>query len=217
MKKVLKYIIFDYGEDSVNYIDSLTNNFDDLCDEIVKFFALENYGEKTTVILWDDLEKFRNFYNENFKRKCPETTVGFQIVNNINSLSFNQYIKTKGNENNSMDDFKRLILHEFVHAVHRKVSDIYQLMWLVEGLSTSLSKQYAYKTDLVFDASLDECIKGGTNYSNYYLMFNYVLNNYGKDYILKIIKDKNFGYLETPRLYSEVNSYYNNFNNSIKI
>ena len=76
------------------------------------------------------------------------------------------------------------------------------MLWLTEGLATFLAHQYDDK-ELEFNATLEEIKVGKTSYTNYYIMFNYVLNTYGKDYILKLIKDEELLQNETNRLYEE--------------
>ena len=39
-------------------------------------------------------------------------------------------------------------------------------------------------------------------------MFNYVYNTYGYDYIMSLLKDKDYTLSETPKLYDEVKEYY---------
>lgn len=106
-----------------------------------------------------------------------------------------------------MENFKLLIIHKFVHACHRKYSKIKLPIWLAEGLATFLSHQYDGK-ELSFNASLEQIINGGTSYINYYTMVSYALNNYGKDYILRLLRDEEYLERETLRLYDEVKLLY---------
>lgn len=83
------------------------------------------------------------------------------------------------------------------------------MIWLTEGLSTTLSHQHD-NCDKKFDISLEQLLNNVVSYIYYYTMFEYVLDEYGKDYILKLIKDLDYLKKETPRLYEEVKSLYNN-------
>ena len=78
-----------------------------------------------------------------------------------------------------------------------------------------LSRQYD-DVKLGFDATLDEVINGNTNYSNYYTMFLYVYNTYGKEYILELLRNSEKLISETPVLHEETIKYYNNIKNNIR-
>ena len=59
MKKQLKYMIIDYAENDLGYIDLLYDKLDKISDEIVNFFDIKNFGQKINVVLNNSLNKFR--------------------------------------------------------------------------------------------------------------------------------------------------------------
>lgn len=113
-----------------------------------------------------------------------------------------QYRKTMNHENATIIDLEKLIIHEFTHVAHSRLHDNRIMMWLTEGLATFLAHQYDDK-DLKFNATLEEVKNGKTSYTNYYIMFNYVVNSYGRDYILKLIINEKLLKSETNQLYEE--------------
>lgn len=52
-------------------------------------------------------------------------------------------------------------------------------------------------------------IDGNIDYRNYHTMFKYVLDTYGREYILSLINNSNLLVSETPKLYDEVKGKYN--------
>ena len=64
-----------------------------------------------------------------------------------------------------------------------------------------LANQYSNDT---INCSFEDLIEGKTNYSNYKLLFEYTYNKYGMDYIEELIKDKEYAYGETKKLFDEV-------------
>lgn len=104
-------------------------------------------------------------------------------------------------------------MHEFTHSAHRfaikSEDEVLEYKWLSEGLATTISHQYD-KVKLNFsNTTLEEMINKFSDYNNYHTMFTYVLKNYGKDYILELIYDYDKLVKDTPKLFDEVNNFYN--------
>lgn len=215
MKKELKHMIIEYTNKDNDYIEYIMNRLDDISDEIVTFFNLGNFDPKVSVKIHDNIIDFENRYKECFKTKSVlEWAVGFAKKEEIDVLCLEELKKRKGHAHGDENSILYLILHEFTHSVHLRYhfykNNKIKYYWLNEGIATCISHQYD-NYDLEFDATLEEVtVSGGCRYVNYYTMFKYVLNNYGKDYILKLIKDEFFLENETPRLYYEVFEYINN-------
>lgn len=207
MRKELEYIVIDYTKDDVDYIDTLCNSLNEKSKEVIQFLNIKEFGEKVKVKLWNSIEEFRNLHKSLFHKvdangQVPNWISGFALGNEVQTLSLAQYRKTKNHECATIIDLEKLIIHEFTHAAHSRLHDNRIMLWLTEGLATFLAHQYDDK-ELEFNATLEEIKVGKTSYTNYYIMFNYVLNTYGKDYILKLIKDEELLQNETNRLYEE--------------
>lgn len=213
MVRELNYMIINYSNNDLEYIDYICNELDKKSQEIVDFFDIKDFGKKVSVTLFDSLELFRSEcakVNRTLVSNVPEWVCGMKIPNgDIYTLCLEEYRKTKGHENKCIEDLVYLILHEFTHACHGKVKKDNQrgYAWLVEGLATTISHQYDNSL-LVFNASLDEMIKGTKDYKNYHTMFKYVLDTYGRNYVLELIKNYDLLVKDTPRLYEEVRELY---------
>ena len=213
-KRKLKYIMIEYSDKDLSYIDELCEYIEQSCDEIISFLDINKFEEKVNVKLWDNLENFRKCYkNKGFyldeNGEVRKWICGFSDENIVHTLCLDEYKKTKSHENNTLQDLQFLVMHEFTHSCHAKINKSYYA-WLGEGLATTLSHQME-NTDRIFNFTLEQAMKGGSDYRNYHTMFSYVYETYGRDYILSLIKSNELLKTATPKLYKEtVKAYGNN-------
>ena len=215
MIKVLKYMVIEYTNEDLTYIDSFVDELNRVSEEIVNFLNIKDFGDKVNVVLNDKLENFWQKYIETGypleeDGTVPKWTCGFADGNKVETLCLSEYRKTKSHENASIVDLLHLILHEFTHACHNKVmvDQNKYYVWFSEGLATTISHQYD-NSDLIFNATIDQIKDGMVDYRNYHTMFKYVLETYGKEYVLKLIKDYDLLVRHTPILFNEVKQNYN--------
>lgn len=98
--------------------------------------------------IWDNLDLFRKFVKEknaflDNNGNVADWLCGITYDNHIDTLTLDEYRKTKYYENSELKDMINLVLHEFVRACHdkkRKKENISK--WLSEGLATTISGQY---------------------------------------------------------------------------
>ncbi len=206
MIKELKYINLEYNECDKNYIDELIDYINLNSEEITNFFSIDSFNPKVEIKLYDNIDKFNEWYYYFNKKEAPLWFCGFSFkmdgVYHINVLSLEKYKKTQGHEKHNLNDLKYLIMHEFVHSCVLKINNSSLPAWLNEGIAIKLSHQYDNK-EYKFNASLNEIINGCNNYINYYTMFSYALDKYGKDYILDLILN-NKAFDETEKLYNDL-------------
>ena len=211
----LKFLVLDYSKKDLPYINELCSYLEKNCASIVQFFDIKNFGEKVNVKLWDSLTEFRKYYEKLFSKPnapyvIPKWVCGFANNNDVHTLTFSEFVKTKSNEDPTFDDLKKTVMHEFVHACQKKIDKFGAYAWITEGLAVTLSGQYENVdvNKLKFDATLNEMQFGCSNYTNYFLMFNYVYKTYGKNHIFKLIKNINLQKTETEKLFNETKNYY---------
>ena len=206
MRKELKYINLEYNECDKNYIDELIDYINLSSEEITNFFSIDSFNPKVEIKLYDNIDRFNEWYYYFNKKEAPLWFCGFSFkmngVYHINVLSLEKYKKTQGHEKHNLNDLKCLIMHEFVHSCVLKINNSSLPAWLNEGIAIKLSHQYDNK-EYKFNASLNEMINGCNNYINYYTMFSYVIYKYGKDYILDLILN-NKAFDETEKLYDDL-------------
>lgn len=215
MEKINDFFIIKYTNNDKDYIDEIEKYLLNEIENIINFFEIDNYGEKIIINLFDSINKLWELHNDLYNTiekygKVPEGVCGFSVKNNIFTLTYSEFIKSKGHENSSLNDLKKLILHELIHCIHAKknTKTLYKI-WLSEGIATTLSHQYDGK-EKQFDTTFEDLNNGKCYYSNYNAIFEYILNNYEKEYIMKLINDYQFLENETLKLYNETVIYYKN-------
>ena len=201
----------EYTKDDLNYIDDLVNYLKNNYKDIMNFFNLKEFNKKIEIKLWNDINLYRKDMNDKYNIKVPDWEVarGYRGKKgrNIDLLSLKEYKKSKGHENDTLDNLLKVIIHEFVHVCQFEYNNSTPtLTWFNEALATNISHQYEGYT-LSLDVSLDSIIKGQASYINYYTMGKYLLNNYPKEYILKLSKDNDLLIKDTPKIYKETIEY----------
>lgn len=221
MQKEKNFFIINYSENDSKYIDVICNYLELEMKKIIEFFDIKDFENKIIINLFDNVNKLWNLHDKLYNTiekygEVPKRICGFSVDNNVYTLSLNELIKTLNHENSTVNELKKLILHESIHSIHaKKNKKTLYVTWLSEGLATTLSHQYD-DIDKKFDASLEEIKNGNCYYYNYNSMFSYILKNYDKEYIRKLINNYDFLLNETERLYNETVNYYKE-NSSIKM
>ncbi len=221
MKKELKNFIIKYSEKDLDYIDYIIDECEKRSDYILEFLGLEEVPYKIEIEIYPTLDEFLDYYvaNSNYEKKedVPTWLVGVCFGGRcIKTLCFEEY--KKRHEYDDLDALPDLFLHEFTHAATRMASpEVYAKhkypYWFLEGIATYLSGQYEHREEkrgksFSFNVSLDDVIKRGSFYPAYYLFFKYVVETYGRDYIIRLLNDYDLIMSETPKLYEEVKEHY---------
>lgn len=213
MYKETKYIKINYTDKDNDYIEDIINYISIEEDKILDFFNIKSIKNKVIVNIYNNIDLFRNNCKTITKRESPLWLSGLSYykdnIYHIDTLTLEEYKKTKSHENATIDDLKKLIIHEFTHSIEYIYSNsTYLNKWLSEGCATYLSNQYNEK-DLKLSVSYDDILNNkNIDYKNYYTMFYYCLNTYNKDYILKLFKDINLSEKESLKIYNETKERY---------
>ncbi len=211
MKIELDNMIIEYNNCDLDYIEFLIDSLKERSIEILNFFEFEKMKPKVRIRLWPDLEKFREFASNCFQKKVSDSTCGFARKEDdiliVEVLSLQILRQLKYHEHQTIHDLVDLILHEFVHACHYKLSDENSYAWLFEGLATFLSHQYN-NIEYNFTVSLEDiAFEHNIDYRIFYTMFSYVYQNYGKNYIFKLLNNFRLQEQDTPKLYEETKEF----------
>lgn len=196
-----EYII-NYNECDKEYIKEFVKYFEQEKRNIYNFFGIDKLKKKLIINLYSKIDK----YAEYRKYKLSETSVGNMDYNDdnyyIHMLSYKELIKRKGYNNKTLEDFYKLLIHEFVHVCHEDRGNIKDsLVWIREGIAIILSNQ---NYELELNCTLEDLLNNNqVSYTNYYTLMNYVLNHYDKNYSAMIVIDSLFGKGETSNIYIE--------------
>ena len=185
----------EYNDKDVNYIDSLIQELKSKYKSIMDFFNLTSINHPISIKLWDDLDEYRNYFNNKMKKdnkKVSDWEVGRATNNSkecrIDLLSFSERIKCQGHQNDNIEDLIKVLIHEFVHICYFSSNNHKDsAVWFAEGLATYLAEQNNYP---LFSSSLEDIIAGKATYNNYYCMVKYLIDNYDKEYILALVQSK---------------------------
>lgn len=196
------------------YYDDIISYLNEHEKAVLSFFNIEKLDKPCTIEIMN-WKKFKDFQLNNIGEVCEYK----RAVTDVNSKSIkvllleDQIIYTT-HKNATLEDTLKTILHEFVHIVHSSVQKYKkELTWFFEGVATNLAKKN-YELANLNDCDFAKLVndfknfgKGSYRYS--YTIVNYILNNYSKEEIYKLIYDTNY-------LFDNSYSIFENIKNNIK-
>lgn len=212
MKRKFGVFEIEYTTDDFAYIDKLVEELEDKYLNIMEFFNLQRLEHTVNIKIWNNLEEYRNYFSKKINRKIPNWEVARATINKnesrIDLLSLKERVKCEGHQEDNLDNLLKVIIHEFVHICHITYNNYRcSMVWFGEGLATNLSNQF---TKSEINCSLDDILNGKAQYINYYSMVKYLLDNFSKDYILGLAKDKALLEKETKDIYYKTIEYIKN-------
>ncbi len=191
MKKKFKNIIINYDKEAINFIDEVFTYLISEVEDIYSFFNIYPYKNEINITVVPTKKKLDNDY------WCYEGTphdwvVGFTVCGNnaykIYLVSFNDY-KNTTHKSESLEDYKKVLVHEFVHVVHSIFcKGNYPANFIWEGAACYLSGQWVNKN--VDMPSKDDALNGVCDDNQYAFLFDMILKNYDKDTFVKILKNE---------------------------
>lgn len=212
MKIAFEHFDIEYTKKDEEYIDLVIQKLKEKNIEIMSFFNLENLSRNIQIKFWNSLEEYRNFFNERMKKynkKVNDWEVG-RATNNqkecrIDLLCLSERKRCQGHAEDTIDNLLKLVIHEFTHICTLEYNNHQESMiWFLEALATNLSNQFDNSN---INCSLEDILAGKAYYSNYYAMGKYLLDNYDKDYILELAKNKKLLEKETKNIYNSLVKY----------
>ena len=182
--------IITYDEND-SYIPEVVDYLESRINDIMDFFELKSLSSKKKIIVFKDLEKYKEHIEQFFEYHdymCADTNDG-----NINILSLEAAHKTKMYADMTLDNLKSVILHEFVHICQQEkemehIND--DVIWFWEGLATNLGNPEEYEC-VPINASNDDINNFNCSANNYPIAFTigkYMLEKYNHEEILEYIK-----------------------------
>lgn len=133
--------------------DALSQNF----QRILDFWGIEKLANHVNIKIYSEMDDWIKFYEEKSGSKYQDYVVGCADGPNIYVLAFDEYKKTQQHKNDSLEDFQKVMIHEFVHICHQQLItgwDKYSHI-MGEGLATYLAGQ-RYNPDVKIDYPKDE-------------------------------------------------------------
>ena len=198
MKKENQFAIFEYENNDECYVDELLDFINIKGPKIFDFFSIKIPKSKVHIKIIQTKKEFDELLLKNYNFQQVDWSRGFQPEgdeNVIYYLSIGDYKNTcrkfnKENLDNVIEDYKKTLLHEFVHYVtslYRKYVNCGPIArYISEGIACYLSGQFdkghihyldgeIYYDDVKFDANTpEEILYGNTKYQNYFVLVKYI-------------------------------------------
>lgn len=187
----LKYAIIYYNSEDEREALKISNN--DRFKDIVNYFEIKKNINKVIIRIWNNYEKFSDFWKEKYKQNSsPNTLTGFCYEHNhIEIINLKNYIKIKKIKNQEVDfnDWYNLIIHEFTHYYEKEYTN-YTLgtKWIQEGLAINLSHQRYFEFEIT--SSLEDIQNNKCTYNDAYTLMKYVMETYNHEFVLNFLIDK---------------------------
>jgi|GEM_PF-897860 len=164
----------------------LSKNYKD----IMNFFNLKKLSQPVLIKIYDNIDEYRQSFYDRYHKNIEdwETARTNYKGKYIEMLSLKEAKKREGHSKENLDEYKNVLLHEFVHICHGEYNgNIKTETWFNEALATALTNQYPLSQK--FDCTTDDINSNRVNYRNYCDIGRYLISSYGKDNILALAKD----------------------------
>ena len=200
-----EYTIY-YNDCDNSYLSELIDYFEKEMIRILSFFDIKELKKKLVITLYDSIDK----YTEYRKGNIFETSVANIDVDSdnyyLNILSYKEFIKRKGHENDLIEYMYKTLIHEFVHICNEDIGTYKNsLIWIKEGIAIVLSNQYSGLNYKINNCTIDDLLTNRRTWNiNYYSLMDYALNKYGENYVKNMIFNPSFAIYETSKLYNEL-------------
>ena len=197
--------IIKYNEDDNEYINELNKYIDNEINCILEFFDIKELKKKIVINLFDSLDKYKNYRKGNISDSSVGNFDMDEFNYYVNVLSYKEYIKRKGYESKTIEDYFKLIIHELIHAIHVEYGTLYEtLIWIREGFAIYKSHQYEGKLKRLNKCTLKDLLENKlSSYINYYVLIDYAFNKYGEDYIKNLISNPDIQIEETKKIFND--------------
>ena len=199
---MFKYLIDDdieiiYNKCDKEYINEIIEFINSYYKTIMNFFCITKMDKMVIIKLWDNSELFRDELKKITGQDVPFWATGSSKndkndkYSRIDYLSLNEVKEIEYHKNETIDDLKKGILHEFVHICHSQSCnyDYPKEYFLNEGVATYLAHQY---DNCILSVPIETVLDDTeyVEYENYRYVFNILLQVYNHQEILEILNNK---------------------------
>ncbi len=183
------FFVINYKADTEDLVGLILDSLDRGMNRIIDFFELEQLSSKKEIVIYSSIDEYALHVNS--YSPYQDWMIADTFDGNINVLSLKCCQQIRSHRNMDCEEYKRLILHEFVHQCQQAINpNAYGCIWFWEALATNLSGQ-------VFDDTEINCTKEQLmydyinlvgNYSISYKLGKYMLANFDHARILDYVK-----------------------------
>ena len=142
----------EYDAKSEKIVQSMNEALSQNFQRILDFWGIEKLDNHVNIKIYSEMDDWIKFYEEKSGSKYRDYVVGCADGPNIYVLAFDEYKKTQQHKNDSLEDFQKIVIHEFVHICHNQlITDPEKTSFIMgEGLATYLADQ-GYNHDIKID------------------------------------------------------------------
>ncbi len=128
--------------------EALSKNF----QRILDFWGIEKLNNHVNIQIYSELDDWIKFYENISGTQYQDYIVGCANGPSIYVLAYDEYKKTQVHKNDSIEDFQKIMIHEFVHICQNQLcKDNSKMSFIMgEGLATYLAEQ-PYNTNIKID------------------------------------------------------------------
>lgn len=204
MQKECESAVFYYGDEDQNIVNEVSQYLDNNVDKIWEFFEIKKPIKKVKILIYKNKSEFDEAYkldnDLSSDYQVPKWVVGTGTKNgSISLLSLNGYEGTahafnQDEYNLALLKFKKRVVHEYVHFANMQFNKEhncwYTAKFLVEGIAILLSEQYKDYQTLILDCTKRQILNNNYDckYYNYYLLTRTLVENYDKNFVLKLFQ-----------------------------
>ena len=204
MFKETRSFVIHY-DDNENLITKLSNTLEDKLTTILSFFEIEKLNKKIIIKIISNKNEFDDIFYKVHNFKPDLNAMGFYHNGEIIYLSYNELASTN-HKNDSYESYINILIHECVHFVHGIITnDKMSIRCLNEGIAIYLGKQYDEIDYTKFNCKTEDLInQKNIDYYNYYLLMCFLIDNYEKKYVLKLLRESKYAYHELRKIVSNL-------------
>ncbi len=194
----MKYIVQNKNSNYSQVIDSIINSKK---SGIFSFFNSEEVDLPFNIYVYDNIEELVKGLRERGFKKDPDYMCACH-KDEDNSLNFFEPKDNPNNDEWSKDEYQNVIFHELIHGIQFTLFGTTP-EWLNEGIAKYLDGTYSKGIKWLLENYINgrpipdqdeiENEFGMHDYDSYdyaYLMVSYLIDNFGKDNFIELLKDK---------------------------
>ena len=217
MERITDYYKFNYSKNDEDLIVVLEEYLNQKYEDIFNFFDSSLQKEQVEINIIPTKKEFDEIAKKiRGVDSIPNWSIGISHDNKIEYVSLHDYKNTahafsEDKYLEKLDYYKKTILHEYVHFVTglylKKNNCDYPAKFLNEGIATYLSGQKD-GIEIPFKFKIEDILESKSSYDAWYLLTKYIIEEYGKEYFLELLRDRETAEKEASRLFEETKEYY---------